>query len=396
MNASPSSPNPASSGKAKSSRARSTRPGPAAEQALQSRFGPIGDGWFIAGTPIARAGEDMIETSVDELRPGDRLLTLAVGGTADRPASGRPIRAIARREIDIATHPIRDLVTPVRILADALAPGLPQTDLVLPSDALLRIRNGEVDDQAPSPREPAGHLVPVGALLNGASILREPPTGNLIWYALDLGAADIIRAAGTPIGSFRDLPSASSASTPPRPAPCLKLLLPGPDLAALRKRLANRAVTAGLLTGPASEPDQPVATPSAIEPDPNAPTPLRIVAGGIDIVLENSPAPGILCFQLPAKTGPIRLMSNTGKSPVAHDNRLLGVCVHGIELDSSPLEFTSTAYGPGFHPEEHDSTASWRWTNGEAWLVLPYSPNPRSLLVRITDWHRHLRFDSDE
>ena len=63
---------------------------------------------------------------MEELAIGDRVVTVRENGPATRK-----IVWAGRRSIDISRHPGPELVLPVRILAGAFAPGLPERDLRL-------------------------------------------------------------------------------------------------------------------------------------------------------------------------------------------------------------------------------------------------------------------------
>lgn len=76
---------------------------------------------FAAGTRIMT---ERGEVAVEELRVGDRAVTLSGKG-----APFKPVRWIGRRRIDIAGHQQPDLVRPVRIVAGAFGAGMPHRDL---------------------------------------------------------------------------------------------------------------------------------------------------------------------------------------------------------------------------------------------------------------------------
>ncbi|MCX7383235.1 MAG: hypothetical protein NT133_17890, partial [Alphaproteobacteria bacterium] len=93
---------------------------------------------------------------------------------------------------------------------------------------------------------------------------------------------------------------------------------------------------------------------------------------------------------LPARSGPVRLRSKPRRAAEAADGRRFGVCIRAVEVDGVRLDFASQSFGPGFHPAEGEGDKVWRWTNGDAWLVLPYSVEPRQLALSLTDWHTGL------
>src|SRR5271168_363518 len=113
---------------------------------------------------------------------------------------------------------------------------MPRRDLLLPPEALLLFRD--------LPGSPAGSavLVQVGALVNGTTIVHAPPAAALNWCALELDAHDVVLAENLPVATVRP----DSEETPGRRQPlCARLLLPGPELVALRMRLAAAAAALG-------------------------------------------------------------------------------------------------------------------------------------------------------
>ena len=341
------------------------------------------EGAFRAGTLITIVGRNgaLRETPVETLTPKDRLLTLA--GPTEEP---RLLRALHRITLNTATPPNPARGTPIRIRANAIAPGMPARDLVLLPEAMLRLRDAGPPDVPIGAGEDPGHLVPAAALLNGLSITRDPPIdADDIWFIPDLGAHTIILAEATAIGT---------AHTPPATR-CIPVRPAGPALNALRARLAARATELDLPLQPPSAPrfrppPLPEPPPATASDTPMGESPLTILAGGAEIPLADSPAPLAFAYTLPARTGPIRIRARPRRAPDASDPRRFGVCVLAITLNQKPLAFDTPSFGPGFHPAEGNDLTQWRWTNGDAWLVLPYSADPRHLLIQIADWHTAL------
>lgn len=86
---------------------------------------------------------------------------------------------------------------------------------------------------------------------------------------------------------------------------------------------------------------------------------------------------------VPAGTRELRLKcravrpSDLSASP---DRRLLGLAVHGLELDGMALDLPGG--GQGWHELEQDGGHSWRWTNGDALLPVSIGPEPARLVLR--------------
>lgn len=316
-----------------------------------------GEGSFLAGTRIARGGDDSADGApIEELKQGDAVATFA----GEVPT--RPVHAVVQRRIDHARHPQPALVTPVRLRAGALGPGAPRRDLVLPAEALLFAR----DLTTPA-------LVPVGALVNGTSIVWALPASALTWYALELDTHDIVLAENLPVATARGL----RAEAPGRQEHCARLLLPGAELAALRTRLAAPAR--------ADAPEE------MEETAPDDDRPLRLMADGQEVSPVEEPFEGEYRFMLPEGVAALQLVSFARASPAPRDRRRLGVAVTRIELDGVALALNGPEIGRGFHPLEGDQEMHWRWTDGRGWLVLPHSTAARRLVVAITDWYKNLR-----
>ena len=126
---------------------------------------------FAAGTTIATTNGSV---AVEHLRVWDQLL---------RPGHPPvPVIWIGRR------HPDPERVQPIRILAGAFAPGIPARDLLLSPDRAIYAK---------------GHLIPVRALLNDATVTREP-AGEITYFRIELPAHDVILADGLACERYPD------------------------------------------------------------------------------------------------------------------------------------------------------------------------------------------------
>jgi len=186
---------------------------------------------FVAGVRIATTRG---EIAVERLRVGDVALT-ASGGR-------RPIVWIGQREIDCRRHPDPAAVQPVRIDADAFGPGWPRRALWLSPGHNI------VFD---------GALVPVGALVNGASVTQVARARVHYWH-VELDVHDILIADGAPVESYLDCGNrrgfahgADYGEAHPNFRPrhwretCLPLALDGPAVVAARAHLLARVEAAG-------------------------------------------------------------------------------------------------------------------------------------------------------
>jgi hypothetical protein len=166
---------------------------------------------------------------IESIAVGDELHTL-LGGP------GRVIW-VGRRLVDAKRHPRPQSVWPVRIEADAFAPGLPERDLYLSPDHAVYVD---------------GVLIPAKHLLNGASI-RQVPVEAVVYYHVELERHDVILAEGLPAETYLDTGDRHSfegaAVTALHPyfaerlwemAGCAPLVLTGPALETVRQRLRQR------------------------------------------------------------------------------------------------------------------------------------------------------------
>lgn len=137
-------------------------------------------------------------------------------------------------------------------------------------------------------------------------------------------------------------------------------------------------------------PSAPVEAPPA-PVAPEVPTILRAYNGPTEIALVSASTEGALTtlrFNLPPRTTTLRLASPSVQPP--GDGRRLGVAVLRLVVDATEIPLDSPALVRGFHRAEADQSMAWRWTDGEALLILPPRPTPQSLFIHITDWHLRL------
>jgi hypothetical protein len=320
----------------------------------------IGDGCFPAGTPVAvQTAVGPQQRAIESLQPGETLIT----------ASGpMQLRAIEPRESPPAPG------AAIRLLPGAFGPGQPGQELLVTSEQLLLIRDAALSD---------GVLAPAGALVNGRSIQRIARPPELAWFGIALESHGMPLVANLPAAGLRDPDQPLSA----------RLLPPGPGLFALRGRLSRMAAAEA---PPPAEPAQapapspaPLAAPAPAE---DAPALLLLADGQMVAAHPTAGAGHRWCFTIPPAATALRLRSPVGHPPGEDkDGRAFGVAIQALLLDGIPLDLGGPAAGEGFHMLEIHEQQCWRWTDGNAELVLPPCATPRKLAVIINDWHTMLQ-----
>jgi Hint domain len=184
---------------------------------------------FAEGTSISTERGDV---PVEQLCAGDMVRTEISGAVL-------PVVWIGKRHVDCGRHPEPHQAWPVRIRAGAFGAGLPQRDLLVsPNHAVY------VD----------GVLIPARLLINGTSIA-QVPVEQITYYHVELPRHEVLRAEGLAVESYLDAGDRASfanggglARLHPDFATrrwevrgCAPLVVTGPALEAVRRRLDARA-----------------------------------------------------------------------------------------------------------------------------------------------------------
>ena len=189
---------------------------------------------FAAGTRIATEGGEIV---VEHLAIGDRLRT--VGGDI------KPITWIGSRRIDCRQHSAPAKVWPVLVVAHAFGPGAPRRDLWLSPDHAVFAE---------------GVLIPVKHLVNGTTI-RQIVIPAITYLHVGLDRHDVVLAEGLPVESYLDTGDRNAFESADGPTVlhpafaseradialfiealgCAPLRVTGPEVAAVKARLADRA-----------------------------------------------------------------------------------------------------------------------------------------------------------
>jgi len=307
---------------------------------------------FGAGTEILTP-DGMI--AVENLAEGDEVLSARTG-------EPRKIIWAGARRVDVARHANPEKVMPVRVRAGALAPGLPERDLIVSPDHALLLD---------------GHLVEAKTLVNGATILWDKTRRTVTYHHIELDEHDVVLAEGIPAETYlesgnRTMFEGTAMQLHPDFATvrddrgCAPLLLEGPALMAIRQNLLERALRLGFeLTGE---------------------TDLTIQAGG-RVIAPSGSLGNNLWFALPAGCATVTLLSATGVPAETgadpSDRRVLGAAIAGLTITDENGRRTIDLDAPE-HTGFHDAEPGHRWTTGAATLTLPAYTGQAILDVTLT------------
>ena len=313
---------------------------------------------FAQGTRIAT---DTGEVAVERLLPGDML----------RTGSGRlaPVRWVGHTRVDLARHPAPERAAPIRVRAGAFAEGLPRRDLLVsPEHCLL------VD----------GALVPAVLLANGATIARVDGLAEVTYWHVELDRHDILLAEGLPSESYLDTGNRARFSGEAGARALHADLAGPPDAAALRiwaergcapLRLEAAAVQAALKARAEALGWRLSETPSLVVLADGRP--VAVVAGRDGYKV-----------RVPAGTRLVRLLSNSMVPaeilPGSGDTRRLGLAVSAVRL--AGWELPPDALAEGWHAARNEA---WRWSNGDASIVLPRTSRPAMLEIHLATSGRY-------
>ncbi len=309
---------------------------------------------FAAGTRLDTPDGPVV---VEALRAGDRVLT------ANGPP--RPIRWIGWRRLDLRRHPDPAAVRPVRILANALAPGEPRRDVLMSPDHALLIDGG---------------LIPVRLLINGGTIRQEDGCRSVTYFHIELDSHDVLLAEGLATESYLDTGNRGmfeNAGLPLTLHPefgtpndqmrretesCAPFVADARRVAPVWRALARRARALGHVLPVAAATDDPA---------------LRLECGGRQlkpVVMDEERH----VFALPRTTGLERLVSRATAPnvlrPWVEDRRSLGIMVRRLTLrqghDVATIPLDHPRLCDGWWALERDGERHMRWTNGSAQLPL--------------------------
>ncbi len=328
---------------------------------------PIQTVCFAEGTRILTAHG---EVAVEHLTEGAPLVT--------HTGAHRPLKWLGHRRLDLTRHPRPDLVAPVCILRDALAPGQPHRDLRVSPDHGLFVE---------------GRLIPAKLLINDMTIRQERAARAVCYYHVELDRHAILLAQGLPAESYLDTGNRAFFAN----AGQALMLHPEFQVNAGLRQWATDACAPLMVSPAAVEPVWHRLAARAEAMGYQRPRPaithdpaLRAVVRGRSL-RPSVAAGGRFAFTLPAGAGPVRLTSRAivpSHAEAWRDEwRRLGVAVRRIVLHG-PSEVVTLApddpaLAEGWHAVERDTATMWRWTNGDAVVQLPACDAPVVLEVEV-------------
>ena len=322
--------------------------------------GTINAPCFAQGTRIATPRG---EVPVQHLAPGDMVRTAS--------GAARKIVWIGHRSLDFAKHPAPERVRPIRIVAGALADGVPSRDLLVSPDHALLLD---------------GALVQAKDLADGVLIAQENDCARVTYFHVELGSHDVLLAEGTPAESFLDTGHRGLFENGGGPVTlhpdlmqivreiqgCAPLITGGEQLASIRSRLAGRKAELGF---------------SIVETTP-------WLRAGSAILAPAAQKSGTLRFTLPRPMRRAELVTGcfvpAETDPASSDHRRLGIALTGIMLDGRPVPVEQAIAPAQRHPRAGQDGAIW--TRGDVQITLPRAG--RELVLTYAAIGRHWRRDA--
>jgi hypothetical protein len=307
-------------------------------------------GLIITDAPCFAAGTRILtpdgEVAVENIVPGQEVLTAREGSE-----TVAEVIWVGQRTIDLARHAMPEKVRPVRILAGAFGPGLPERDLRVSPDHALYID---------------GHLIEAKTLVNGVTVIVEQNTRYVTYHHIELARHDVVLAEGLPAETYLESGNRMMFESDARPMvlhpdfaavsrknACAPLLHDGRIVTAARQRLLDRALALGF----------------AVTGDVDL-----MVRAGLERIKPEPDLDGELLFVLPAGAKDVQLLSGTGVpaevSADPGDRRVLGVAVTGLTLIANGKR-QEIPLNDAAHDGFHDMEAGHRWTKGAARISLP-------------------------
>ncbi|QEE84660.1 Hint domain-containing protein [Acetobacter oryzoeni] len=311
---------------------------------------------FLAGSMIATPNGVV---AVENIRRGDEVLTFVNGVTHVRPVVWA---GMAQATVNPAL-PDDMAGYPVRILADAIAPGVPYQDLLVTAEHGIFAN---------------GMLVPARMLVNGSSIFFDRSITAYAYYHVETAEHSIIMANGMLTESYLDTGNRRN-------------FVSDGNVVTIGAKAKNWAEHAAVPLGTARHVVEPIwrvlaaraaqvaghnAAPA--KPDITHSHGLHLVTAAGTVIRPLRAMGRNISFMLPAGVESVRLVSRASRpcdveGPFVDKRRMLGVLLGRVTVLSAGKAVDITA-----HLAEEDGAHGWqdmpqpttRWTDGNAILPL--------------------------
>lgn len=311
---------------------------------------------FLAGSMVATPNGVV---AVENIRRGDEVLTFVNGVTHVRPVVWA---GMAQATVNPAL-PDDMAGYPVRILADAIAPGVPYQDLLVTAEHGIFAN---------------GMLVPARMLVNGSSIFFDRSITEYAYYHVETAEHSIIMANGMLTESYLDTGNRRN-------------FVSDGNVVTIGAKAKNWAEHAAVPLGTARHVVEPIwrvlaaraaqvaghnAAPA--KPDITHSHGLHLVTPAGTVIRPLRAMGRNISFMLPAGVESVRLVSRASRpcdveGPFVDKRRMLGVLLGRVTVLSAGKAVDVTA-----HLAEEDGAHGWqdmpqpatRWTDGNALLPL--------------------------
>ncbi len=307
---------------------------------------------FLAGSMIRTPSGDV---AVEDLRMGDEIVAFVDGRETTRSLiwAGRArstVRADLTRDESGA---------PVRILAGALADGIPSKDMLVTPEHCLLLN---------------GRFVPARMLVNGRSVFYDASFASFEYFHIETDDHSVIMADGVLTESYLDTGNRNTF----RQSGTVVSFQPSRGLSwadAAAPLDVSRSFVEPLYRAVETRADWnglPPAQGAALTDDAD----LRLVTGTGVVLRRAREQDGRVTFMIPAGAETVRIVSNASRpcdvvGSFCDDRRTLGVAVGAISVFEGNRDRRITAHLDdatlqGWHAVEGDA----RWTSGDAVLPL--------------------------
>ncbi len=329
---------------------------------------------FLSGTRIATATG---EVAVEDIAVGDQVVAIENDLRTLRPVRWHGSRTVCLARLD--PDDARD-AAPVRIRADAFAPGIPSRDLLITPEHCVLVDN---------------RLVPARMLVNGSSIVRETGLRRFTVHHIECDRHAILLSEGLATESYLDTGNRHGFGTAEGDAtadPSAWTNAAAPlDTARsfvepIWRRLAARAAAMGL-------PVPATSLPTTVDPL------LRIRLDDNSLLAASRNSRSCHFFMLPPGTRRIAIVSRTFvpamvEGPFVDDRRRLGVAVKDARLWTGLRTQTLTVgdQAKGWHAAEPG--AQTVWTDGAGLLDVEPGDGPTLLELELVLAARYLLDDA--